>query len=53
MDEADRLTRCAQEGDLAKLVAADPEGALKLKLLARQVAFLARAVADLVGPISP
>jgi len=49
MDEADRLARCVQDGDLAKLVAADAEGALKVRLVAKQLAFLSRAVGELAG----
>lgn len=49
LDEADRLARCVQDGDLAKLVAADPEGALKLRLVAKQLAFLSRAVGEMAG----
>ena len=49
VDEADRLARCVQDGDLAKLVASDPEGGLKLKLVAKQLAFLSRAVGVMAG----
>ena len=49
-DEVARLTRCVQDGDLAGLVRDDPQGAVKLELAARQIGFLARAVADLRPP---
>ncbi len=48
-DEVDRLARCVQDGDLAKLLIADAEGRVKGTLLAKQLAFLARAVDDLIG----
>jgi len=49
-DEVARLTRCVQDGDLARLVRDDPQGAVKLELAVRQIGFLARAVADLRTP---
>ncbi len=49
MDETDRLAHCVQEGDLAKLVGADPDGGTKLRLVAKQLAFLARAVGEMAG----
>jgi hypothetical protein len=49
MDEVERLARCAQDGDLAKLLLADADGGVKGTLLAKQLAFLARAVDELVS----
>jgi hypothetical protein len=49
MDEVQRLSVCLQEGDLQRLLDADEGGAMKLRLAARQLRFLADSVAALAG----
>jgi ParB family chromosome partitioning protein len=49
MDEVQRLAVCLQEGDLQRLLEADEAGAMKLRLAARQLRFLADTVATLAG----
>lgn len=55
VDEVDRLVLCAQEGDLARLLADDPTGSVKLRLAARQARYLADRLASLVqeAPSTP
>jgi ParB family transcriptional regulator, chromosome partitioning protein len=47
MDELQRLAVCVQEGDLQRLLEEDDVGDVKIKLAARQLRFLAEAVAAL------
>lgn len=49
MDELQRLTSCVQEGDLQRLSDQDPASTVKLKLAARQLKFLAEAIAALAA----
>lgn len=49
MDEVQRLAACVQEGDLQRLVEEDDISDVKLKLVARQLRFLA----DAVGALAP
>lgn len=48
MDELQRLAVCVQEGDLQRLIEESESGDIKIKLAARQLRFLADAVAALV-----
>ncbi len=43
-DEVDRLARCLQEGDLAKAAPREPDAALRLRLAARQLEYVQRAL---------
>jgi ParB family transcriptional regulator, chromosome partitioning protein len=45
MDELSRLVRCAEDGDLARLVEADPAGATKASVAVRQLGYLSRELA--------
>jgi ParB family chromosome partitioning protein len=47
VDEVARLTRCVQDGDLQRLLGEDEGGRVKLRLAARQLRFLAEAVATI------
>jgi ParB family chromosome partitioning protein len=47
MDEIQRLAACLQEGDLQRLLEEDEAGQVKIRLAARQLRFLADAVASL------
>ena len=49
MDEVQRLAVCVQEGDLQHLIEADEVAEVKIKLAARQLRFLADAVASLAS----
>lgn len=49
MDELQRLTVCVQEGDLQHLIEESESGDLKITLAARQLRFLAEAVAALAS----
>jgi len=42
MDEVARLSRCAEEGDLEKLVKADPAAQMKIGLALKQLAYVSR-----------
>jgi len=48
-DEVGRLTRCVQDGDLQRFSEQDPNAAVKLRLVARQLRFLAEAVEALAS----
>lgn len=48
-DEADRLARCVQDGDLARAAQQDPASPAKLRLAGKQIAFTLEAVQALVG----
>jgi len=47
MDELQRLTACLQEGDLQRFLEEDDAGQVKIRLAARQLRYLADAVASL------
>jgi ParB family chromosome partitioning protein len=49
MDEVQRLAVCVQEGDFQRLLEEDEAGDIKVKLAARQLRFLAEAVAALAS----
>lgn len=48
-DEADRLARCVQDGDLQRSSEGDPTAATRLRLAARQLGFTLRAVEAMLG----
>jgi ParB/RepB/Spo0J family partition protein len=48
-DDVDRLTRCIQDGDLARAAQGDPASPAKLRLAAKQLAFTLEAVQALAG----
>lgn len=49
MDEVQRLAVCVQEGDLQRLIEESESGDVKIQLAARQLRFLAEAVAALAS----
>lgn len=48
-DEIDRLARCLQEGDLARASQREADAAVRLRLAARQLADVARALDELLA----
>jgi ParB family chromosome partitioning protein len=48
-DEVDRLARCLQEGDLARASAREADAPVRLRLAARQLAYLTRALDELLA----
>ncbi len=53
MDELQRLAQCVQEGDLQAFLDEDEAGAVKIRLAARQLRFLADAVTSLAKAVAP
>ncbi|HLI28310.1 MAG TPA: ParB/RepB/Spo0J family partition protein [Chloroflexota bacterium] len=47
-DEVDRLARCLQEGDLARASLHEADAAVQLRLAARQLAYVVRALGQLL-----
>lgn len=50
-DEADRLVRCAQDGDLQRAIRGDTTAPARLRLAAKQLAFTLRALESLLDGI--